>query len=267
MHPVISFGAVRIPAYALFTWLGALTACAIAWPALRRAGLSAPRRLTMLAAAAVSFLVCARLWNVVVNPGNFLSMPWYAPKLAGLSLYGGLAGAAAAMLLCARAAGVSPLRVLDAMTVPGGVAFCLARIGCFLNGCCGGIATNGPFGVAFPKEDLTGSLPGILSFVGNRPVHPTQLYELVGAAAALAVIAALDRTGGRIPGTRFLCYAALFSLVRLAVLPLRVLPYPAAVKNVLYPGLYLGVIAVSAAGICLLRRNCRANTERPRRQS
>ena len=255
MCPILTFGALEVHAYALFTWLGTLSACLLALPALRRAGLSVAQSLATLAAMAVGFLVCARLWNVAVNPTNFAAMPWYALRLAGLSLYGGLAGSAAALLLCVRLMRVAPLPVLDAMTVPGGVAFCLARVGCFLNGCCYGMATNGPFGVSFPREQLADSLPGIFSFVANRPVHPTQLYELVGAALGLvaAVIAAKRLGGGA--GVRFFCYALVFSLVRLLVLPLRALSYPPVVKSVLYPALYLGVIAVSVAGVWLLLRS------------
>lgn len=254
MCPILSFGALEVHAYALFTWTGALAACLLALPALRRAGLSLCRSLALLAAMAVGFLVCARLWNAAVSPDNFVSMRWYALRLAGLSLYGGLAGAAAALLVFTKRAGIRPLPLLDAMTAPGAVAFCIARIGCFLNGCCGGIATNGPFGVRFPREQLSGSLPGILSFIGSRPVHPTQLYELVGAAAALTAATAAGKRLGGAAGTRFLCFAGAFSLMRLLVLPLRVLTYPPPVKNVLYPALYLGVMLVSAAGVRFLRR-------------
>lgn len=254
MCPILTFGTLEVRAYALFTWLGALSACLLALPALKRAGLSVAQSLATLAAMAVGFLVGARLWNVAVNPTNFAAMPWYALRLAGLSLYGGLAGSAAALLLCVRLMRVAPLPALDAMTVPGGVAFCLARVGCFLNGCCSGMATNGPFGVSFPREHLADSLPGILSFVGSRPVHPTQLYELVGAALGLCVAVVAGKRLGGVAGVRFLCYAGIFSLVRLLVLPLRVFSYPPAVKSVLYPALYLGVIAVSIAGIWMLLR-------------
>lgn len=262
MCPVLSFGSLEIHAYALFTWAGALAACLLAVPALKRAGLSVLQGLAMLAAMGIGFLVCARLWNVAVNPGNFVSMPWYALKLAGLSLYGGLAGAAAVLIVSVKLAGIKPLPVLDAMTVPGGVAFCIARIGCFLNGCCSGVATNGPFGVVFPKEGLAERLPGVLSFISTRPVHPTQLYELAGAAAGLAAVVAVSRKRGWIPGMRFLCYAGVFSAVRLFVLPLRALTYPPAVKKILYPCLYLCVIAAGAAGICVLKKRNSPKTDR-----
>ena len=261
MCPVLSLGGAEVHAYALFTWLGALAACLLALPALKRTGLSAVRCLFLLLSMCVSFLIGARLWNLAVNPGNFLVMKWYALKLAGLSLYGGLAGAMLAMAAYLKALRLKLLPVLDAMTFPCGAAFCVARIGCFLNGCCGGVATNGPLGVVFPKEHLAESLPGILSFISNRPVHPTQLYELFGAALGIAAVAAVNRKRGGIPGMRFLCYAGVFSLMRLLVLPLRALAYPAAIKNIFYPCLYLCIIVLSIVGICILKGHSRAETD------
>ena len=231
-----------------------VTACLLALPALKRTGMSVIRSLTLIAAMGIAFLVCARLWNVAVNPGNFVSMRWYALKLAGLSLYGGFAGAVVVLVLYAWIARVRLLPMLDAMTLPAGAAFCIARVGCFLNGCCGGIATSGPLGVVFPNGDLAERLPGLLSFISSRPVHPTQLYELTGAAVGLAAVAAVTGKRREIPGMRFFCYAGVFSAVRLLVLPLRALTYPPAVKNAVYPCLYLFIIAASAVGIYILKR-------------
>ena len=254
MCPVLSFAGIEIHAYALCTWAGALAACLLALPALKRTGMPLLRSLTMLAAMGIGFLVCARLWNVAVNPGNYASMRWYDLRLSGLSLYGGFAGAVAVLAVFAKLTGMRLLPLLDAMTVPGGVAFCIARAGCFLNGCCSGIATNGPFGVVFPNDYLAEKLPGVLSFMSSRPVHPTQLYELAGAAAGLAAVVLVTAKPGKIPGMRFLWYAGVFSAVRLAVLPLRALSYPPVVKSVLYPALYLCIIAASAVGICMLKK-------------
>lgn len=249
MHPVFTLGGMEIHAYALFTWIGAAAAFLLALPALKRFGMTAAQAAAALLLMCACFLAGARLWNVAVNPDNFLgSLKWYTLKLAGLSLYGGLFAATAALALYAKAKRVEILRGLDAMTVPGGVAFCFARLGCFLNGCCSGIATNGPFGVVFPGNALPeGSLPGLLSFVNSRPVHPTQLYELAGAAIGLAGAVWLSRKRFPQPGARFFLYAAFFSAARLLVLPLRVLPYPAVISNIFYPGLYLAIILFCAA--------------------
>ncbi len=256
MCPILPLGETGIHAYALFTWLGAAAACILALPALRRAGMGALQAWTALLLMCASFLVGARLWNVAVNPDNFLGQTkWYTLKLAGLSLYGGLIASVVVLVLFAKSRKIGVLPFLDAMTVPGGIAFCFARLGCFLNGCCGGIATNGPFGVVFPQNEPSGpALPGLLSFVNNRPVHPTQLYELAGAAAGLLVVVLICRKHDLPSGSRFLLYAAVFSGVRLLVLPFRSLPYTETVRNVLYPGLYLVIILACAAGVRVLMK-------------
>ena len=256
MCPILPLGETGIHAYALFTWLGAAAACVLALPALRRAGMSALQAWTALLLMCASFLVGARLWNVAVNPGNFLGQTkWYTLKLVGLSLYGGLFASVVALVLFTKSRKISVLPVLDAMAVPGGVAFCFARLGCFLNGCCGGIATNSPFGVVFPQNEPSGpALPGLLSFVNDKPVHPTQLYELAGAAAGLLAVVLICRKYDLPSGSRFLFCAAVFSGVRLLVLPLRALPYTETVRNVLYPGLYLVIILACSAGLRVLMK-------------
>ena len=151
MHPVFLLGGLEIYAYALFTWLGAGSACILAMPGLKRAGMSAMQRWGVLILMCICFLVGARLWNVAVNPVNYMGeFKWYTLKLAGLSLYGGLISAVAALILFVKVCRLRIFPILDAMVVPGSVAFCFARIGCFLNGCCGGKATNSSFGVLFP---------------------------------------------------------------------------------------------------------------------
>lgn len=255
MCPNLPFGGFEIHAYALFTWVGALAACLLALPALKRAGMTASQSWTSLFLMCVSFLVCARLWNVAVNPANYLgSFTWYTPKLAGLSLYGGLIGAAAALILFAKARRIRILPVLDAMVVPGGVAFCLARVGCFLNGCCSGKATSSPFGVLFPNHNPSEQIfSPLLPFLKNQPVHPTQLYELAGAAIGLLAVLLFCRKLQAEPGSRFMLYAAVFSAVRLLVLPYRALSYPGVIKDVLYPILYLAIIVIGMAWT--VRRN------------
>lgn len=243
MHPVIEAFGLSIQSYSLFAAIAALVCAAMAYQPLLRAGFSRRGAAVLLLCACAAFLIGARLWNVAVNLGDFgQQRPWYVLRMSGFSLYGGLAGAFAAIALCSRAFRVKLLPVLDAMTIPGAAAFCIARVGCFLNGCCGGIKTHVPWGVVFPSE-----LDGVkLTFLTlqSAPVHPTQIYEIYGALAFLLFVLLICRKIEAKPGTRFLLYAAFFSAMRLLVLPLRSLPYPGVVTKVLYPGLYLAIILI-----------------------
>lgn len=61
----------------------------------------------------------------------------------------------------------------------------IARVGCFLNGCCWGTVTDGPLGVVFPARGLVARRQaddGLISSMASQPlpVHATQLYEAAG---------------------------------------------------------------------------------------
>jgi prolipoprotein diacylglyceryltransferase len=132
MCPLLEICSRQIPAYDLCALLAAIIGCALALPALRRAGLGRGQSIALLIVMAAAFLIGARLWNIAANPGNYLSeLKWYSLRLAGLSFYGGALGAGMVLIIAAQQWGLSPWASLDAMTIPGGVAFCLARVGCF----------------------------------------------------------------------------------------------------------------------------------------
>ncbi len=58
---------------------------------------------------------------------------------------------------------------LVALSIP--IPFLLGKLGCFLNGCCYGVATSLPWGVIYPQN--TQGTPA------GTPLHPTQIYEML----------------------------------------------------------------------------------------
>ena len=69
----------------------------------------------------------------------------------------------------------------------------IARIGCFLNGCCWGYPTDGPTGVVFPRGGLAWRRQLEDNLItrhadGPLPVHPTQLYESAGLFAIFLIM-------------------------------------------------------------------------------
>ena len=264
MHPdiVIPLIGSGIKSYTLFTVLGALIFAAVALPLLRRAGVKPLQALALIVAMAVTFLIGARLWNVAVNPGAYGgALKWHSFKLAGFSLYGGVLGAALALLVWARLAQARLLHLLDAIVLPSALAFALARVGCFLNGCCYGVPTHTALGMEFPlksgaQEIFASLVPiSVLSLPTKR--YPTQLFEL--ALALLGIIPALA-VGRRLKqGSGFMLYGVWFSMARLAVLPLRSLPYDDIVTNAVYPALYLTLTALGAAALISINKRRQDN--------
>ena len=68
------------------------------------------------------------------------------------------------------------LKILDSVTIPGAAAFSVARVGCFLTGCCAGKETDLPWGVVFGGA------------AGSMPRHPSQLYEALLEGVVAAVV-------------------------------------------------------------------------------
>ena len=64
------------------------------------------------------------------------------------------------------------LKFLDLVAIYNPLFHAIARVGCFLAGCCHGLPTNLPWGVTYTHPDVL--VPGCLKFI---PLHPTQLYS------------------------------------------------------------------------------------------
>lgn len=248
-------GGIEVQSYVLFAALGAAAGGSTAFLLLKRRGLSVADALSLLLTMALSFLIGARLLNVLVNPAAYSgAQSVFAFRLAGLSFYGGVLGALTALMIWVRVKNRDPWVLLDALVLPAALAFALARVGCYLNGCCSGIPTDSFLGVAFPSGEDPPSLSRVLSLLGKKRQvitrHATQGYE-----AALALLGLIPVYWHRIrktppAGITFLLYGIWFSAMRLMILPLRSLPYSQWIQERFYPSFYLALIGV---GILLVR--------------
>ena len=114
-------------------------------------------------------------WPELLNP-----IPaTIGPGTPGLSMTGGVLLALAAALLVLRLRGLPVLRYADVAAPSVALGEAITRIGCFLNGCCGGTPCSLPWCVRFP--------------VGNASVHPTQLYASLAAFLLFFGLLALAR--------------------------------------------------------------------------
>ncbi len=90
--------------------------------------------------------------------------------IAGLNVYGGVVVAIIGTFVYCHWRKISTLEVFDYFSPGFGLGLGIARIGCFLNGCCFGTPTDLPWGVSFPP----GSIP--YAVYRDTPIHPSQLY-------------------------------------------------------------------------------------------
>jgi phosphatidylglycerol:prolipoprotein diacylglycerol transferase len=105
----------------------------------------------------------------------------------GLTMYGGVLAAMGAVWVFVRRRHVPFLSMADVVAPSLALGLGLTRIGCFLNGCCYGRPTQGPFGVVFPPESFVGRV------FENTPLHPTQLYSAVTGLSIVVVLLLFDR--------------------------------------------------------------------------
>ncbi len=158
----------------------------------------------LVVTAAVAGLVGAKLLHVAIH--GALGLPSGGVGRGGLTWYGGLAAAAAAVAWHARRQRLEPGVVAGAAAAPVALGYGIGRIGSFLVGADYGVPTALPWGLSFPAgvppttpANLMAEFGAVIP-VGARAgalgdfvrVHPTQLYE---AALSFGVCLLLLREG------------------------------------------------------------------------
>ena len=264
MHPVLatfSIGGTHVVlrAYSTFYVLAWVVAIALATVIAWRRGFSWWRSLLTFAIGLAVGIAGARVFDLAVNWGEYAHdfSRIYSFSFTGFALDGGLILAVITSAMLARAFRLPLWRLADSAVPALAAGIVLMRTGCLLNGCCFGTMTSLPWGVTYPSgsqawawEVATGRT-GILGFAGLvKPVHPTQVYEMIAAVALGGLAVWLSRRGRpsspswMAPGVPFLAFALGFTLFRLANYFLRAHLPTVTVPYWFYPSLdaMIGVI-------------------------
>ncbi len=226
--------AAELEPFGSFLTLGLVAGLASSAALARRAGLPRDVGAEALLAAGVGALLGARLLYVLGARSEGGVLAWLAFQRGGLSGYGAALGAWAGALFALRRAarrghGQPPSAWLD-VAAPGTLlTIAVARLGCYLAGCDFGRPFASPPArwleplTRFPEPGpgamsaaySTHALAGDLSRDGRftPPLHPTQLYEALGALCLLALLLTL-RTRQRRHGAMFLFAALGYALLR-----------------------------------------------------
>jgi prolipoprotein diacylglyceryltransferase len=170
VRPVAFWLAGRpVTAYALFVGIGFLAAVLVYYFSIKDKH-TGRDGLYIAAAAAIGGVLGAKVPGWIANWQLIASGARPELWLSGRTILGGIIGGALAVYLTKRRLGIKR-KLGNYLVAPPCVAIFFGRIGCFLTGCCYGVATNLPWGVNFGD--------GVLR-------HPTQLYE---AAFMLVLLA------------------------------------------------------------------------------
>ena len=113
----------------------------------------------------------------------------------GLVYYGGLIGAVLALVIYFRINKLPHFRLGDVAIAYLPLGQAITRIGCFLNGCCWGrlASESVPWSICFPKnshahQDHVSQKLIEKAASHSLPVHPTQLYMVLGLLVILVIL-------------------------------------------------------------------------------
>ena len=185
MYPEI-FGVIK--SYGLLLALSFVLGMVLSVHRGKRYRLSSETIMDLVFVVLVSSLVGVRLFFVLTHLDSF--DPWYRAFFlwdGGLTLYGGIIAAIAAVWYVTSRRGI-PFLVMADIFSPGVVlGIGITRIGCFLAGCCYGMPTECSCAVHFPA-----GAPAVRQF-GEVGVHPSQIYASAGGFAVFGLLLLLER--------------------------------------------------------------------------
>jgi phosphatidylglycerol:prolipoprotein diacylglycerol transferase len=113
------------------------------------------------------------------------------------------------------------ISLLDSFAFALPLAIAIQRMGCFLAGCCHGKIATVPWAVTYPVNSLAhyhhfqSGLIANADFV-SLPVHPVQLYEVIGILTCLILLINI-RKYLKAQGSLFYCSSLLYILVKIVV--------------------------------------------------
>jgi phosphatidylglycerol:prolipoprotein diacylglycerol transferase len=246
LYPFIHIGPLTLGSYGLMVATGLICAFFILRADFQRRRVSADAE-AIIGITGLSGLAGSRLYHLLESPREFFADP--LPQLfstMGFAFVGAIIGGFIALVFLARRFKISPLLMLDVASPAAAIGYGIGRIGCMLSGDGDyGIATNLPWGVAFPPIQPGNLIAGFLQAdhgaivpsygrdVGGLPldavvrVHPTPIYEFL---VAIVIFYVLWRLGERVikqraaDGTIFAAYLVLTGISRFLVEMIRINP-------------------------------------------
>lgn len=190
-----------------------LAACILIWLSTVEAGRkSLPRYHVafLLTVAYVAGLIGARLLFVLEHYSAYANPMEVAlsPVPGGFAMHGGFFFATLVAFLYARWFRLPLGKVVDSTVIGLCLFGTLARLGCFLSGCCYGRPNLLPWGVVFPQGSEAAARWGF-----GVPVHPTQIYE-AGYLICIAILFSLNEKHHKFAGEKFLWLVLAYSAAR-----------------------------------------------------
>ncbi|AHM55991.1 hypothetical protein EAL2_c06900 [Peptoclostridium acidaminophilum DSM 3953] len=257
MDPQISIMGLKMltfNSYKLFMAISAAAAMAICYMALIKEKLTVKQAVALTLTIGAGFFLGARLLHYMLNRELYIEKAFKITDISAtnFALYGGILGSALLGGLAVIIMRLRLLKIADILVPAICVGIGTMKIGCLFNGCCYGKETELPWGIRFPMgspaysyhfKDKAANFTILNIPLESHAVHPTQIYELLAAAAIMLLAVYLNKKSLK-DGIVFIACSLAFTIFRTINHGLR--EFNSAQANYLMwqPRLYLVIMAI-----------------------
>jgi phosphatidylglycerol:prolipoprotein diacylglycerol transferase len=222
MHPIaFVIGNLTVRWYGVMIAVSIAISITVIYVESRRQGINTDDVLDLAIVAVVGGILGARVGWIMTSP----DVMWYlthplrilAIWEGGLSYFGGIVGGVIAAHFMIRRRRMGFWRMADIVAPLLALSFGTGKIGCWLNGCCGGTPTTSWLGVTFTN-------PLSQSDLLNQSIWPAQLFNSASGFLAFAILFWVVRKRKRYDGQVFIWYLYLYGATSFVVEFFRSIP-------------------------------------------
>lgn len=217
MHPkLISIGSFFLPTYGVLVAIAFLVALYIATRLGKQAGFNSERVTNLGVYCALMGILGAKVFMILFDWSEFMKNPREIFSMATLQaagvFHGGLIAAVVFAVFYTHRFAMPWLTTADVFAPAIAIGHAIGRLGCFMAGCCYGVACDRPWAVTYsnPEAATVSNTPLF------QPLHPTQLYESGAELLVFALLMWRWRSPHR-PGEIIGLYLVVSSIFRFAI--------------------------------------------------
>ncbi|MGE5371939.1 MAG: prolipoprotein diacylglyceryl transferase [Solirubrobacterales bacterium] len=215
MHPILTIFGHSFTAYALFNYFGVIVVFSVSSIFfLRYRGLTWTKSLLLTLATNIITYLGGKAGHYIAYYDEYQKGQIGFFSNLNSFLVTGIIAAIFCVWVLSALMKEKPFRVLDAMAPGAALTVGIAKIGCFLTGCCGGIHSSMPWAMVFPGTTI--------------PVHPVQIYESVFGFVMAAWLIYKTEKGNEPDGSLIMTFGGAYCLFRFFIFYLREPPAGAA---------------------------------------
>lgn len=210
MYPIIlKLGSLKLSSYGLMLAIAFLVGIFLAKRIGKQENVSSQQIEAISFWMIISGILGSRFLYTFVEHGEYYwkhPLQYFAFQKGGLSFFGGLFFSISACVFYCYRNRISFLKIADILTPSVALGLSIAKIGCFLAGCCHGGVCEVPWGVTFNHPETLAEPKGV-------PLHPVQLYE---ALSTIGIFFALifSRRFRRFHGELFFFFLISYGVIR-----------------------------------------------------